>query len=220
MPELAQIFSGDALCGRISEILSHNLFIYCANSPAMFIDPDGHVWVYGVYAPDYGAFHRAVQEWIVAHNPNIKSEVVTSTGRIDLYNTVTHEMYEVKPDKPEAIAAGKLQLDRYKEGTLPTVYGKSNLVLPPDGAIRYDYPNTTVTITVRQIQSIIVYIPKVIRKSNVKTPITVPRKEKEPSPNYSYSPKPNWALVIFGYLLSALIPGPADDALIAAALLA
>ncbi|AVQ47666.1 hypothetical protein C7M60_18725 [Clostridium botulinum] len=41
-PELGRFISADAVVGKTGEILSHNLFSYCANNPVNAIDEDGN----------------------------------------------------------------------------------------------------------------------------------------------------------------------------------
>ena len=175
-PEWGRFINSDSQCGRVAEHISHNLFTYCANSPVILVDFDGQVWVMGAFAPFYGYYHKKVVDWIYANNPSISKEVFVGTGRVDLYDRITHEMYEVKPDRLIAIANGLLQLERYKAGTKPAEYGFTPLILPPDGALDETFLNTTVKVTVTQIGPIIVYSLKVERKkkSDATDPATVP----------------------------------------------
>ena len=149
-PVWSRFVNCDAQCGALGEPFTHNVFAYCVNSPVGLIDQDGCVWVQGAYAPYYGFYHALVQQWLVAHNPGLEMEVMTSTGRIDLYNRQTHQMYEVKPDNTATIAQGREQLRRYARGTLPVSPHPTKLVLPADGAITHEYPNTVVYVKIRQ----------------------------------------------------------------------
>lgn len=79
---------------------------------------------------EYNFIHNAVQLYIVTHYPSIEKEVSTMTNtRIDLYCTVTHEVWEVKPNSlTSGIPAALLSLEKYfPNKTLdgkPTVIGR------------------------------------------------------------------------------------------------
>lgn len=111
-----------------------------------------------------------------------------------------------------------IQLERYKSGDLPAEYGTTSLILPPDGTLTYDYPNTTVAVTVRQQEAMILYSIKVSRKQKVveTVPVVVPKKEEEKS----YSFQPNWGLAILAAVVCFFIPGPADEGIVIGALFA
>ncbi len=164
-PNLCRFVNADSHLGFRGEIFAHNVYTYCVNSPVCLLDNDGLVWTMGAYEPYYGFYHSKVQKWIVAHNVGVAMEVSTSTGRIDLYNVCSHEIYEVKPDRPEHIEAGKAQLERYMRGNLPTQLGNAcNLVLPPDGTLHYEYEDVVVDVSVRAEGPLILYSAKQTRK--------------------------------------------------------
>ena len=148
-PVWKRFINADVSLGNADELFAHNVYAYCINSPLVLTDQDGDVWMMGAYAPYYGYYHQEVQKWIVENNANIDMEVLTSTGRMDLYNRKTYEVYEVKPDTPEHISAGIVQLQRYISGNKKAVLGKTKLILPPIGALHYDYPNTMVDVVVK-----------------------------------------------------------------------
>ncbi|QVK19273.1 hypothetical protein KHQ81_06130 [Mycoplasmatota bacterium] len=43
-PEIGRFINADGIIGETGEILSHNMYAYCANNPVMRIDPSGYLW--------------------------------------------------------------------------------------------------------------------------------------------------------------------------------
>jgi len=43
-PETGRFISSDGLLGELGDILSTNMYAYCANNPVMYIDPSGEAW--------------------------------------------------------------------------------------------------------------------------------------------------------------------------------
>ena len=180
-PEWCRFVNTDSHLGFRGEVFAHNVYTYCANSPGYLVDSDGLVWTMGAYEPYYGYYHAEVQKWITSHNGGIVMEATTSTGRIDLYNVYSTEIYEVKPDTPEHIEAGKVQLKRYLRGILPTKLGDAcRLILPKDGTLHYEYTNVVVDISVRAEGSLILYTPKQTykrKRQTVPAPAVIPARE-------------------------------------------
>lgn len=171
----------------------------------------------GAYEPYYGFYHSEVQKWIVAHNVGVAMEVSTSTGRIDLYNVCSHEIYEVKPDRPEHIEAGKAQLERYMRGNLPTQLGNAcNLVLPPDGTLHYEYEDVVVDVSVRAEGPLILYSAKQTRKKKQQTvpePVVVPERARERERQYALQPSWTTAAAMAIFLWGLITPLPGDEAI-------
>jgi hypothetical protein len=44
-PEWGRFLNADDNLGNPGELLTHNLFAYCANNPVMYVDPDGHFFM-------------------------------------------------------------------------------------------------------------------------------------------------------------------------------
>ncbi len=214
--------NADIVLGELSEINNNNTYSYCKNAPILLYDYEGFVWVMGAYAPFYGFYHLEVQSWIVLHNPHIVMEQNTSTGRIDLYNTITTEIYEVKPWNEFHISSGIAQLERYSKGELPSRFGYSMLLLPPDGTLHYEYPNTTVDVIVRKHGPLITNRLNITRKKRQKEYEEEYHMKK--SPAYSTQPSPAPAIItILGIALlviTLLDPIPGDEALAFGAILA
>jgi len=100
-----------------SIIQSRNLYVYCSNNPIIFIDPTGQL----MYP---GQVHNMVSKRIVAENPSLSRErwlkynppyepLETLRGRVDLVDTVSGYIWEIKPYSDSHIVAGKLQLANY-----------------------------------------------------------------------------------------------------------
>ena len=230
-PVLCKFFCTDSWVGNIGELHSHNAFNYCANSPIMLVDHDGNVWVQGAPAPYYSYFHNMVQNWIITFNPGLTMEVPTSTGRIDLYNVYTHEIYEVKPNTTGHKAAGINQLMRYLAGDKPVIMGEKLLILPPDGTLRIDHTEMTILVNVKQEEALILYTVEIIRKKKqsqtVSELILVPNLDFEKASTPIM--QPNWNTVttsatagagtfIALYAIAKIIPGFVDDLILALAM--
>lgn len=214
-PKWKRFINADVSLGNADELFAHNVYAYCINSPLVLTDQDGDVWMMGAYAPYYGYYHQEVQKWIVENNANIDMEVLTSTGRMDLYNRKTYEVYEVKPDTPEHISAGIVQLQRYISGNKKAVLGKTKLILPPIGALHYDYPNTMVDVVVKQKGAMITYSLIVRRKNRQFSTMTAREREKEKEVRSSLG----LAMLVLASIASILSPGIQDDVLFIPALL-
>ena len=216
-PNLCRFVNADSHLGFRGEIFAHSVYTYCVNSPVCLLDNDGLVWTMGAYEPYYGFYHSEVQKWIVAHNVGVAMEVSTSTGRIDLYNVCSHEIYEVKPDRPEHIEAGKAQLERYMRGNLPTQLGNAcNLVLPPDGTLHYEYEDVVVDVSVRAEGPLILYSAKQTRKKKQQTvsePVVVPERARERERQYALQPSWTTAAAMAIFLLGLITPLPGDKAI-------
>ncbi len=216
-PNLCRFVNADSHLGFRGEIFAHNVYTYCVNSPVCLWDNDGLVWTMGAYEPYYGFYHSEVQKWIVAHNVGVAMEVSTSTGRIDLYNVCSHEIYEVKPDRPEHIEAGKAQLERYMRGNLPTQLGNAcNLVLPPDGTLHYEYEDVVVDVSVRAEGPLILYSAKQTRKKKQQTvpePVVVPERAGERERQYALRPSWTTAAAMAIFLWGLITPLPGDEAI-------
>ncbi|MHB9941527.1 hypothetical protein CF065_07840 [Clostridium sporogenes] len=63
-PELGRSISADAVAGKAGEILSHNLFSYCGNSPVNAIDEDGNMfeWIKSAWNNLKGKFKKTADK--------------------------------------------------------------------------------------------------------------------------------------------------------------
>ncbi|MGD9909850.1 MAG: RHS repeat-associated core domain-containing protein [Candidatus Izemoplasmatales bacterium] len=43
-PEVGRFINADGLLGQVGDILSTNMYTYCANNPVMYLDSDGYSW--------------------------------------------------------------------------------------------------------------------------------------------------------------------------------
>ena len=85
-PSIGRFINADdtTYLGAGDSLVSYNLFVYCHNSPIMFIDPDGKAPWY--LLPYYGAIHTLVQKIFVRWYGFIM-EYPVKGGRIDLYQS-------------------------------------------------------------------------------------------------------------------------------------
>ena len=113
-PELSRFISADVVIGKIGSVNGHNLYAYCGNEPVTLLDDTGYLWK--------GIFHNAVQEHIVSNNEGIVMEVPVrlwwTMGRIDLYDTHSHECWEIKPASRYWIRKVIVQLGAYLTGKI------------------------------------------------------------------------------------------------------
>jgi hypothetical protein len=82
-------------------------------------DPSGH-WPLGIWK---GAFHLLVQKDIEANFPHIELEKPCTfpnggKGRLDLYDPLSNQFYEVKPNSHRHIALGNIQIKNYSLSTV------------------------------------------------------------------------------------------------------
>lgn len=115
-PEWGRFISSDDAIDITMPLFGANIYSYCINSPVMHTDSDGNlIWP--------GEIHRAVQYDVAARNPNIILEVNVQKagtglpGRIDIYNKITREAWEVKP-ATTSLARANAQLGSYVNGLI------------------------------------------------------------------------------------------------------
>ena len=113
-PEMQRFISADVVVGKVGSVNGHNLYAYCGNEPVALLDDTGCFWK--------GIFHHAVQEHIMSNNEGIVMEVPVrlwwKIGRIDLYDTHSHECWEIKPASRYWIRKGIVQLGAYLTGKI------------------------------------------------------------------------------------------------------
>ena len=114
----------------------------------------------GAYAPHYGYYHRIVQAHIIKANDQMKFNPEQRVGdtllRADLFSTTTHEIYEIKPNRPDHIVVGGIQLANYVDLSNGEMRpGITPLALPPIDPISFG--KVTVTIHIEQRGSLLLY---------------------------------------------------------------
>ena len=125
-PALGRFINADAFASTGQGLIGNNMFAYCLNNPIMFADFTGaraQVWqvLFGDHNPGY--IHRAVQFHILFMNNAMGKELtIPGTGRADIYNPNTCEMWEIKYGgstnemKNERILSADSQVSRYVKG--------------------------------------------------------------------------------------------------------
>lgn len=144
-------------------------------------------------------------------------EVSTSTGRIDLYNVCSHEIYEVKPDRPEHIEAGKAQLERYMRGNRPLNW-VMRVILSSLLMVRF-------ITNMKMLLWMFLCEPKALlfciqpnrlaRKNNkqVPEPVVVPERARERERQYALQPSWTTAAAMAIFLWGLITPLPGDEAI-------
>ena len=127
-PEICRFINADSYASTGQSYLGYNMFAYCANNPIAYTDLEGEApWS---ALPYWGYIHDLVVENIVIKYSNSKrtlsSEVSCSTGRMDIFDKSSGEVWEVKSAGPASLI-GVAQLYRYTQGTykgMPITIGR------------------------------------------------------------------------------------------------
>jgi len=127
-PEICRFINADSYASTGQSYLGYNMFAYCANNPIAYTDLEGEApWS---ALPYWGYIHDLVVENIVIKYSNSKrtlsSEVSCSTGRMDIFDESSGEVWEVKSAGPASLI-GVAQLYRYTQGThngMPIIIGR------------------------------------------------------------------------------------------------
>ncbi len=100
------------------------MFAYCNNNSVILIDPEGDdPWS---WLPYWGYIHWMVQKKIqkdasaLGISLILEQEITLAdgkTGRVDIYNPATNEIWEVKSMGPASLEAER-QLKKYRAGTI------------------------------------------------------------------------------------------------------
>lgn len=103
-PAVGRFINADALISTGQGLLGYNMFAYCSNCPVMLIDPAGEVSLPFYELPYPGLVHMMVIDDIIENGGGIfAAEVPIRINniikfRIDIRNTITNTIYEVKPE--------------------------------------------------------------------------------------------------------------------------
>ena len=127
-PEICRFINADSYASTGQSYLGYNMFAYCANNPIAYTDLEGEApWS---ALPYWGYIHNLVVKDIVVKYSNsertLSSEVSCSTGRMDIFDKSSGEVWEVKSAGPASLI-GVAQLYRYTQGTykgMPIIIGR------------------------------------------------------------------------------------------------
>ncbi len=122
-PTNRRFINADCYTSTGQEFSGYNMFAYCNNNCVNFVDPDGEdPW--WMLDGDWGYIHRKVQAHIVDHATNRRLTTEQridcfggGTGRADIYDPDTNEIWEVKSSGPASLSADS-QLHIYCNGTI------------------------------------------------------------------------------------------------------
>lgn len=192
----------DNYLGNVGDILYHNSFAYCCNSPVSYIDSDGQVRLYGLEVCCYAFFHSIVQNDLCALNKAKKEThpLDDSLLRIDVRKG--NEIYEIKPDKAYWIAIGERQLDNYVKASGYTLKkgNACDLILPVYKPLKVG--DVTIQVTVRAEGALVLY--KVTVSKGLNSTAGVPVLEKDDKPVLA-NPAISVSSFLFG--LGAILTG-------------
>lgn len=103
-PEWGRFINADDIYGSISVINSHNIFIYCSNSPTNLYDPDGEDPASALLGTK---IHQAISEQLRGKGYICNSTIFPGLKlRPDVTDQNTKEFWEIKPDS----TSGKLSM--------------------------------------------------------------------------------------------------------------
>lgn len=139
-PSNGNFKSLDKSVGVITDPLSLNGYSYVQNNPVIYFDPNGSYkmpWGLLLYP---GEIHNQVVKHIYNEykNQGIEKEVILATGRADLLDVHTGEIWDVKP-KTVNRNDGVNQVKRYTQSSYYYLNGKKNKKKLKAGKIRFDY---------------------------------------------------------------------------------
>ncbi len=123
-PRNCRFINADIYTSTGTGFLGYNMFVYCNNNCVSLVDPEGEdPW--WMLDGDWGYIHRQVQDHIVTyttHRRLTKEQKIEytkgGTGKADIYDPNTNEIWEVKSSGPASLSAST-QLDLYCSGTIP-----------------------------------------------------------------------------------------------------
>ena len=176
------------------------MFAYCLNNPANLVDPTGErvqLWpiLFGDHEPGY--IHKTVQLHIIASGLFSKELYLPGTGRADIYDPETGEIWEIKhggstlETQNTRIADAEKQIGRYinNKSGIPLHIGHAGAFT---GVFMINCGNVSYSVAYDTPQpGVILYY---VNES----------KNYEPAASYAYYPRQERAKYMIGALLITL----------------
>ena len=122
-PELGRFINADSYASTdATGLLSANMFAYCENDPVNMVDYAGcspFSLILSLF--DYAAMHKMVQIKCAMDYGWTMEQYISGPlgkGRLDLYDSVKNEYYEVKSIRASQLPSTRSQMQKYDRGTV------------------------------------------------------------------------------------------------------
>ena len=99
-PLLCRFTNADAIIDTLANLTGFNIFCYCENDPVRNVDPEGYLLLSG----SHDAVKAAHRDALIAQGHSVEIEVgflkwgvLKLTGRADIIDATTGEVWEIKP---------------------------------------------------------------------------------------------------------------------------
>ena len=70
-PEIGRFLSADGMIGKVSSVISHNMYTYCENNPVMYVDNNGEIAIFvvtAIFGCVFGAISGGIEAYINGEN--------------------------------------------------------------------------------------------------------------------------------------------------------
>ena len=115
-PEMGRFLNADAYISTGQGELGNNMFVYCNNNPVVYIDIGGNYPLPVPSIADFYNMHRQVQYDIIEqYGFAMEVRIISAlgSGRLDLFDPLTNQYYEVKSMGQAGLATTAIQMEKY-----------------------------------------------------------------------------------------------------------